>query len=308
MQDLRKPPSFPGAHSAVPCSPWGGPGGLLRRARPLLPILALLLLSASSCDNSLQGEGDPPLPTGLKIVGGLPAFPTVENPDYVVFDLPWPASLRLDLNQTAQPSDLLFSFAPAPLKGWSPRASQTAPLFWIDGFAPDSSTVLQTIVIDGPRFLHPWLWEFWAKEPVGPYGIITADVVQNHSTGPSPAYALMLFYERDVATNANTPGELFRLPAQRSALAVTDITDIGSLPSDGTPRFERVADALVQGKEYTMAVILDTSGDGVYDPQSDWWGTAHTNQSGQWIPWYVSAQPPLLSHLLEAELLPPPVD
>ncbi len=277
-----------------------------RRSYPataLLWTVLALLLSASSCDNSLEGEGEPPLPTQLRVVDSYPATPTLEDPDYVPFDPDWPVSLRLGLNQIAQPSDLVFSFFPAPLPGWTTRASQASPLYWIDNFQPDSNTVLQTIVVDGPRFDHPWLWEFWVvKEPGVGYTYIDANVIQRHQMGPSPQYAVFLFYPQEVASGVQSPAELFECPAVRAALPVLDLSG----PSEA--HFQRLVDGLHEDTYYTMAVILDTDGDGVYDPHLDWWGTAHVNPSGKWLPCYAQPQPAPDSPSLEAELLPPPVE
>ncbi len=277
---------------------------IFRRLFVLPAIAVALLLNASSCDNSLQGEGGPPLPTNLKIVGALPAFPTLEEPDYVVFDVDYPVSLRLDLNQTAQPVDLVFSFCPSPADGWSKRASTTSPVFWIDGFAPDSSTVLQTILIDGPRFLHPWLWEFWVRPPTLPSGMIDANVFQKNPNGPSPEYALMLFYEESTVQDVTSAPELFSRPATRAAFPDVNLSDTSG------PHFQRVVDGLIPHARYTMAVIVDTDGDGVYDPRSDWWGTAHLGSGGNWLPWFTPAgTDPFADPFgrLDAELLPPPV-
>jgi len=273
---------------------WRGGLGLL-----LLGVL-LPLLSASSCTNPTYEDAI--VPTGLKIQNAVPAFPTADKPnDYVLYDVNFPTSLRLDLNQTASPGDLSFGFWPKVEDGWTRRVSSTSAIYWIDGFTPQASTELQRILIDGPRFAHPWLWEFLTKAQSAPSGFIMAIAGQRTVGGPSPKYTLLLFYDFDTARFANSPAQLFALQASTVDLATLED------PSTERVRYAQIVDGLAAGKYYAMGIILDTSGDGIYDPQVDWWGMA-TESSISLVPAFVPAiSDPIKVQVLDAELRPPPV-
>lgn len=265
----------------------------------LLGVL-LPLLSASSCTHTTSEDAI--VPTGLKIQNALPAFPTADKPnDYVLYDVDWPASLRLDLNQMASADELTLGFWPPPQDGWTRRVSSTSAIFWIDGFTPRPDTELQRILIDGPRFTHPWLWEFLAKVPSAPSGSIMAIAGQRTLGGPSPKYSLLLFYDFETARFANSPAQLFAL--QASTVDLATIED----PSTEQVRYAQMVDGLTAGKYYAMGIILDTSGDGIYDPQVDWWGMAK-EESTSLVPTFVPAiTDPIQVQVLTAELRPPPV-
>lgn len=271
---------------------WRGAVGLV-----LLGIL-LPLLSASSCSPSSSDATI--IPAGLKIQNALPAFPTKEQPNYVLFDVPFPTSLRLDLNQLASPDEITLSFWPPVEDGWKKRASTTSAIFWIDDFTPDPNTEFQRILIDGPRFTHPWLWEFLVKERSTPSAEIFAMCYQRRAIGPSPQWALLLFYDFETARYITTPGELFSLQA-----ATVDLASVEQ-PTAGERRYVQSVDGLLPGKFYAMGVILDSNNDGIYDPQVDWWGMA-TEGSTSLIPTFVGASvDPTNVQILEAELRPPP--
>lgn len=258
----------------------------------------LPLLNASSCSPSSSDATI--IPAGLKIQSALPAFPTVEQPDYVLFDVPFPTSLRLDLNQIASPDEITLSFWPPVEDGWKKRASTTSAIFWIDDFTPDPSTEFQRILIDGPRFTHPWLWEFLVKERSTPSAGIFAMCYQRRAIGPSPQWALLLFYDFATARDITTPGELFSLQA-----ATVDLASVEQSAA-GERRYVQSVDGLVPGEFYAMGVILDSNNDGIYDPQVDWWGIATAGLTSL-IPTFVPASvDPTNVQILEAELRRPP--
>jgi len=296
---LRERPKIPvrvhlGSFLPRAADSWRGGVGLL-----LLGVL-LPLLSASSCTHPTSEDAI--VPAGLKIQNALPAFPTADKPnDYVLYDVNYPTSLRLDLNQMASPDELTLGFWPPVEDGWTRRVSTTSAIFWIDGFAPQPDTELQRILIDGPRFAHPWLWEFLTKAQSAVSGSILAIAGQRTVGGPSPEYTLLLFYDYETAGYVNSPAQLFALPAHTVDLAITKNRDAER------ESYLEVVDGLTAGKYYAMGIILDTSGDGIYDPQVDWWGIA-TDGATSLVPTFVPAlTDPIAMKVLDADLRAPPV-
>jgi hypothetical protein len=279
----------------------------MTRFQRLLPaggLLALLLLLTSGC----RYEGEEYLePSGLKVQGGFPGFPDTDvfPPNYVLYDVEWPISLRFDLNVVAAAEEVTVQHFPPAGGDWSKRASTTSPIFWVDGYQPAPGTWMQRILIDGPRFVRPWLQEFrvWDR-PETETGLIDAQVFHRRELGPEPLYTLMIFYDAATAAGVGSPQELFSLPPSSAALANYDLSE------GNEKRAMRVVDQLERGTYYTMAAILDTSGDGVYDPDVDWWGYVRTYGTPGFNPLFVPAtrgglEEPL--QRLEVELLPPPL-
>lgn len=274
------------------------------RGYVLAILLGVLMLSGNSCREEPRPVQR--VPARLQIKGALPDFPAhdVYPPNYVLYDVDFPTSLRFDLNEPAHVDEITVSFFPAAEPGWSKRASTTSGIFWLDAYQPDQNTWMQRILIDGPRFARPWLQEFLVKErPEDELGLVESQVFHRFSEGPALLYTLMLFYDDTTAGGVLSPVELFDLQAQSAVLANFELHE------PGEQRAMRMVDHLERGTFYTMAAILDTNGDGIYDPELDWWGAARVIGSASWEPRFVPAgrgglEEPLF--LLEAEMLPPP--
>lgn len=274
------------------------------RFLPILAVLGTLLLSGSSC----RTESEPVrLPAGLKIQSARPDFPVMGDfgPIYVLYDVEYPATLSYELNEPAVIDEITVQFFPAPSQNWQEWSSTTSGIFRIDDFDPRPDTGMQRILIDGPRFVRPWLHEFLVRtRDWRELGFIDGQVFHRFANGPEVVNAVMYFYDAATASGVASASELFDLPPQSAVLADWDLSE------DGEMRARRIVDHLVYGELYTMAAILDTSGDGVYDPEVDWWGTAGTPGSTGWLPLFVPATRDGLEEqlfLLKAEMLPPPV-
>lgn len=268
----------------------------------LVAILATVPLCGSSCRRTTEAER---LPAGLKIQSALPAFPDddVFPPNYVLYDVEYPTNLSFQFNEPVSVDEVVVQFFPEPAAPGEKYASRTSGIFRLDGYQPAGQTVIQRILLDGPRFVRPWLQEFLVRQvPAEDMGFIEGQVFHNFSDGPELVNTLMLFYAASEVGEIATRPEIFDHPAASAVLASTDFS------WDTELRAGRVVDQLENGAYFTMAAILDTSGDGVYDPRTDWWGVARIPGAIEWQAYFVPATRDGIDlQLLEAEMLPPPV-
>ncbi len=273
------------------------------RFLPILAVLGTLLLSVSSC----RTESEPVrLPAGLKIQSARPDFPVMgeSGPIYVLYDVEYPTTLSYELNESATVDEVTVQFFPPPAQDWREWSSTTSGIFRIDDFDPRPDTGMQRILIDGPRFVKPWLHEFMVRDvPDEAFGFIEAHAFHRFDGGPSVFNTLLLLYDQSVVGTVGSRRDIFDYPASTAVLADFDISE------GGEQRAVRVVDKLMNGAFYTMAAILDTSGDGIYDPEVDWWGVARLPDVPNWKPLYVRATQDGLDLMrIDVEMLPPPVN
>ena len=83
------------------------------RAIPLLVILGATLLGGSSCRDEKEVTR---VPAGLKVQSAIPAFPdrSVYPPDYVLYDVTYPTTLRYDLNEVASTEEITLHWLSQP--------------------------------------------------------------------------------------------------------------------------------------------------------------------------------------------------
>jgi hypothetical protein len=108
---------------------------------------------------------------------------------------------------------------------------------------------------------------------------------------------LLSFYSIDPPA----PSGIFSLEPASVAVAGNDLGG-----TDGS-RFYGTLSELPHGDLYTIAAILDTSGDGSYDPLLDWWGVStDPNAISEWFPEWSEPGDRFMNQLfLEVELQAP---
>jgi hypothetical protein len=139
------------------------------------------------------------------------------------------------------------------------------------------------LLLDGPRFLRPYRVRVFTGYAGGSYdfpdpdnqpclvvgelgqiGQIEGDVSKSPG-GPDPQYTVIFAFHVDDLPADPDPTEIFFLaPPVAIALAELDAQN----PGDWGFRME----SLLIYEVYALIAVLDTSGDGVYDPREDWWG------------------------------------
>lgn len=237
--------------------------------RELIYILAAVTL-LGGCRSSSEPEALKPIPIQLR--SSFPADSVTVAPG--VFDL------SVDFNQEIGIDDVRMLLVPAsPSMGTPQTHGRSYDRLDIE---PSVNSLAHRVLLDGPRFFRPYLiriyngdangsWLIpeerepcWLVGDLGQIGRIDGEI-SSPPGGPDPTHCVIFAYERDGLGAAPDPKLIFEI-AQPISIA---LAEKGS-PGPGVVSYQ--VDNLVIYERYTVIVVLDTSGEGNYDPREDWWG------------------------------------
>lgn len=233
-----------------------------------LLMTAVVLLGG--CRSSSEPEELRPFP--IQIRSSVPA-------DMVIVDggsLTFSASF----NQTVSTDDVCLTVVPPPLSMGEPVTygktfNQVGLELW-------PYRLSHQILVDGPRFLEPYLLRFFTGDASGELWfpdegnpcLIEGDLgergelygeVYRPPGGPDPVDAAVFAFRRDGLGDFPDPELIFETA---SPVAMTMTWE--SYDTDSGTGF--LMEHLIIYESYTVIVVLDTSGNGLYDPKEDWWG------------------------------------
>jgi hypothetical protein len=232
------------------------------------------ILTAVTLLGGCRSSSDPaPLkPIPIQLRSSFPADSVTVAPG--VFDL------SVAFNQEIQDDDVRVLMVPAAR---SPGTLQIHGRSYDRlGIVPSSYGLAQRVLLDGPRFLRPYLIRIYTGDASGDWwipsdlepGRILGDLgqigqmdgeISSPPGGPDPTHCVIFAYERDGLGEFPDPELVFEI-AQPVSIA---LAEQGS-PSPGVVWYR--VNNLVTYERYTVIVVLDTSGEGNYDPREDWWG------------------------------------
>ena len=133
---------------------------------------------------------------------------------------------------------------------------------------PLQGTRVQRLLIDGPSMEAPFLRTWFVGGPT-PLGIFRGSVFMDENTGIDPTqtliFALCVFCDEVSPFNPLQP-ESFN---DQEPLGVALVSGV---QSKDDIEASYVMTRLVDRAQFLVVAILDTSGDGRYDPTRDWWG------------------------------------
>jgi hypothetical protein len=175
----------------------------------------------------------------------------------------WP--LSIDFRTPIEPGELKLRVVPTPDAFGLPTLSPSGLTLSIANVDLKDGNLKHRLLIDGPRLERPRVLEYTVGSP--PIGSILG-----YLSTPKPAiarvdHAILFAYPESANIDPSAPeSALSNQPfaiakiAPRPKATVEAVWGIGSLSS---------------GKYYLIIAIVDTNGDGEYDPSVDWWGYHH---------------------------------
>ncbi len=268
--------------------------------------IVLLVLAAASlgsgCKSSTQPQEILPFPIQLRA--------TTPGDSVTVVDLP--LAFSATFNQEVAVEDVIPRMIPMAREMGSP--SVHGRTFDLSGVMPASTSLAHWMILDGPRFLHPYVVHFFTgntrgnfyfPDPevqpclvtgdVGQVGMIIGQIFSNRSSAPSLQYTLVFAYRRDLLGPDPGLEEVLAATPQAVSLAET--------PALQPAVILYAVENLVIDVEYTLLAIVDTSGDGLYRIEDDWWGYAHDVATGALS--FASAHIDQCTPILNVEMRPP---
>lgn len=229
----------------------------MTRALRTLPWIVLAGLLACEDDFTDPQERPPLTVTGTAMV---PAEEAQLLPDD-------PIDISVPFNRAPDGLDnVLFRLFPEPGSAGEITPSPSGRILtWNDVVsAPDVR--VQRLLINGPTMEAPFLRSWFVGGPT-PNGLFRGSVLVEESTGIDPSntlvFALCVFCE-----DAFNPLD----PASFSVQEPLSLTAVVPPPAKDDIETTYVMSKLPDRSQYLVVAVLDTNGDGQYDPRQDWWG------------------------------------
>lgn len=234
----------------------------------VLLITAVALLGG--CRSSSEPEELRPFPIQMR--SSVPADSVTVDGSSLIFSAKF--------NQQVSTEDVRLTVIPTPLSMGEPVAH--ARTFDQIGLEPWPFSLSHQILMDGPRFLRPYLvrvftgdagGDFWFPDERNPC-LIEGDLGQvgelygkilSPPGGPHPGNSVVFAYRRDGLGEYPDPELIFEI-----ASPVAMVMPWAETATSDEAEF--LMNHLIIYESYTVIVVLDTSGNGFYDPKEDWWG------------------------------------
>lgn len=221
----------------------------------------LLLIGLVGCEDPfVDRQSRPPL-----IVTETSVIPS-EEAHLDAGDL---TNISIPFNRASDAVDALrFRLIPAPESAGDITPSPSGRILTWNNVLPAASTRVQRLLIDGPTMEAPFLRTWYVGGPT-PLGLFRGSVFVDENTGIDPTdtliFAVCAFCEDTPPFNPLEPDSF----NDQEPLGVALVSTIGK-KEDLEATY--VMSRLDNRGQFLVVAILDTSGDGLYDPTQDWWG------------------------------------
>lgn len=201
----------------------------------------------------------------------------------MTFD-PGPFDFSASFNRDVTDADVQMMFVPQPISmGTVATHGRTYDRLDVEFRSSESQNQFaHWILLDGPNFLRPYLIRLFTGDASGDYDFPNPDIpclvvgdlgqigqmdgeIGTPPGGPDPENTLVYAYLADGLGSDPDPSLIFFVA---QPVAVTMATHAANKPGDWAYRVNQ----LQIYERYTVIAVLDTSGDGIYDPTEDWWG------------------------------------
>lgn len=204
----------------------------------------------------------------VQLVVPPPLFVRFTTPaDSAELDVGDPVHLSITFNRTLTLREISIQLFPPPISaGALTLTGSGRNVTWFD-VVTDPEWRVQTLLLDGPHMEIPYSMSWYTGAPV-PNASFSGNVVSEDTTRVKPLGAVVFALDWESPFNPLEPGSFNEILADQTAVrsvAVVenlDVRDEGVYAIGNRPT----------GSRYLVVGVIDTSGDGRYDPFVDWWG------------------------------------